>query len=95
LHGSSSVLPEYVVLEVCSVIAKKVNKKTADIFLEMAFSNNDIDVLQSNDLFETTDLFISRKDGKLSFVDVFLLHLSDEYEIITLDKDLEKAIKSK
>ncbi len=87
------LLPEYIVLEVCSVLNQKVSKKTADLFLKIAFLNKDVKILPSEDFVETVSLFIERKDGKLSFVDVLLLYLSEKNEIISFDKDLKKAIK--
>ncbi len=92
---SKVIIPEYIILEVCSILVLKVNKETADNFLKMIFLNKDVEVLFSDNFLKVADFFISKKIKKLSFIDIFLLYLSDDYEVLTFDKDLQKAIKSK
>ncbi len=90
------IITEYIILEVCSVLSLKVNKKVADSFIEMAFNNRDIEVLLSDEHFfkETTKLFLNCLYTHLSFADISLLYLSNFYNVITFDKELQKAINS-
>jgi len=95
-HESKIIcLPEYVALETATVIMLKKDKKTADLFLEMALDNENIQVLYSSkDIFlDTIQFFYRTKNKKLSFVDHSLLYFSDKYEVVTFDKDLLKLIE--
>ncbi|HEC30569.1 MAG TPA: type II toxin-antitoxin system VapC family toxin [Candidatus Yonathbacteria bacterium] len=89
------VIPEYVILEVCSVLAMRVGKKEADGFMDMIFENKDVKVVLSCPVFfmKTVGIFKDYSKGKLSFVDCALLYFSSEYEVVTFDKCLDKAIK--
>lgn len=88
------VVPEYVVIEVCTVLLRKTDKKTADAFIEIAFNNQNIKILFSNEHF--FNLFVGNfknvQNKNLSFIDTVLLYLSKTYEVITFDKDLKKMI---
>lgn len=88
-------ITEYVILEVCSVLAMRVGKKEADGFVDMVFQNKDVKILFSSPLFfmSTIGVFKDFGKNKLSFVDCSLLHLSSEYEVVTLDKSLGSAVK--
>ena len=87
-------VPEYVIIEVCTVLLKKTNKKIADGFIEIAFDNQNTRVLFFNEHF--FNLFINNfkniQNKNLSFIDTALLYLSKTYKIITFDKNLQKAI---
>ena len=89
------VVPEYVIIEVCTVLLKKTNKKIADGFIEIAFDNQNTEVLFCDEYF--FNLFVNNfkniKNKNLSFIDTALLYLSEDYKVITFDKNLEKAIK--
>jgi predicted nucleic acid-binding protein len=88
------LITEYIILEVATVLAMRVDKKLANNFLEIVLDNTDIQVLTSSgDFFaKTVDYFISYKDNDLSFADVSLLALSRIYDVYTFDKELEKRI---
>ncbi|MBI3335788.1 MAG: type II toxin-antitoxin system VapC family toxin [Candidatus Portnoybacteria bacterium] len=88
------VMPEYVILEVSSVLSRKAGKKIADGFLELVMNSKDIEVLFSQDQFfiEVVEFFKRRPEENLSFVDAALLYLSKSYQIITFDKSLQKAM---
>ena len=89
------VLTEYLVLEICSVLSLRVNKKIADKFLDFALSNSDIELFLSdeNHFTGTIKNFNKNKTGKLSFVDCSLLYLSKFYEVITFDRGLKREIE--
>ncbi len=89
------LVPEYVISEVCSVLAMRAGKGVVKNFLEVVFHNSDTRVLYcENDLFlETVKYFAEIPEKHLSFTDTMLLSLSSEYSTLTFDKKLEKAIK--
>ena len=88
-------ITEYLVIEICSVLAMRAGNKIADSFLDMIMNNEDVEILSSsNQFFENIVSFFRKQNiKKLSFVDVSLLFLSRKYEIITFDKELQKALK--
>lgn len=92
---SSFLVTEYCILETASILARKAGKENAEVFLDNVFENRDISVLYSHRNFfaGTVESFRKSKNKNLSFVDMSLLYLSREHEVITFDKDLEKAIK--
>lgn len=87
-------ITEYIILEVSSVLAIKAGKNIADKFIEFVLDNSDIQLLLSNNNFfhDTIRLFVKMRNDKLSFVDVSLLNLSNVYNIITFDQNLEESI---
>lgn len=88
-------LPEYVILEVASVLALRANKAVSVQFIDYALENESIEVVYSNGLFFDASVELFKKAKKLSFVDCALLYLSRNNEIITFDNDLKKAIASR
>jgi predicted nucleic acid-binding protein len=88
------MLPEYVFMEVATILLIKANKKVAAKFIEISEDNSDIEIYLSNgELFlSTIQLFKDSAEEKLSFVDMSLLFLSASYKTITFDKNLQKAI---
>lgn len=89
------VLPEHIVAETASVLLLKSGKETAVAFLEATIDNFRSKILLSDpELFwGTFSLFREKENKKLSFVDVSLLFLSSKYEVVSFDRELEKAIK--
>lgn len=89
------LLPEYVIIEVSTVLIQKAGRKISAVFLEMLMQNKDIHVLFSDDQFFMDVVYFlkSRPEEKLSFVDFTLLYLSRSYDIITFDRNLQKAIE--
>ncbi|NCF75149.1 MAG: PIN domain-containing protein [Xanthomonadaceae bacterium] len=89
------IVPEYVIIEVCTVLLRKTNKKIANGFIEIAFDNQNTEVLFCDEYF--FNLFVNNfkniQNKNLSFIDTTLLYLSKNYQVITFDKNLEKAIK--
>lgn len=95
--GHQLGLPEYVILEVATILAIKSSKKTADTFLAYVLDNQDVTVLYAHqELFaETVTVFRDQRTAALSFVDAALVALGRDHTVITFDKALAKALKSK
>ena len=89
------ILPEYVILEVATIISQKVNKETSNDFIRNVIDNKDIEIFSSSREFlgEVMNFYLSNKEKKLSFVDYSLLYLSKKMEVLTFDKNLQKEIK--
>ena len=88
-------VPEYVILETCTILLAKAGESVSEKFLDYVFDNREVTVLFSTREFfqETIKAFRDKNGKKLSAIDTSLLYLSKEHEVITFDKDLEKAIK--
>lgn len=89
------LLPEYILIEVSTVLAQRANKKIADLFLDRVLHNDDILILYSSPKFfdAVVKLFQTNGGKQLSFIDTALVYLSRWYSVITFDKALEKAIR--
>lgn len=90
-------IPEYVILEVATILSQKAGKPFADLFLQKTYQNSDIKALHSSEQFlnEVIQLYLFQSRGKLSFVDYALLALSQHnIKVVTFDKDLERALKN-
>ena len=86
------VIPEYVLIEVASMLKRKRYEREAKKFVAEAIAREEHSFLHAATLVhETVDLFCKRND-KLSFVDTALLVLSRQYRIITFDTALRKAL---
>lgn len=88
-------IPEYVLLEVATILAQKIGKDIANQFMQMAMANEDAEILFSSKEFleSVADFYVSQKNEKLSFVDYSLLYISSQTKIITFDRILEKEIQ--
>lgn len=93
--GTDILLPEYVLIEVCSVLKRLKRKEAADRFLDEIQDNKDIIFLPASPEFlaETIRLFRTGPQDDLSFIDVALLVLSKMHAVVTFDKKLAAAIK--
>jgi len=91
------VLPEYIILEVCSVLSMRVSKETANKFLKLALNNKDIYLLISSEnlFYDTTQKFIKNTKKNLSFTDISLICLNKSFKVITFDKELKKELERK
>ncbi len=89
------ILPEYVLLEVCTVLEKRKDKKTAHRFLDFVLDNREVTLLSSSQSFfqGSLHLFCNDSPNGLSFVDISLLYLSQFHPVLTFDKKLAAAIK--
>lgn len=90
-------ITEYVIIEVSSVLLQKAGQKTADGFLDLVMNNKDVEVIYAQDQFfnEVVSFFRESATKQLSFIDMSLLHASKLYEIVTFDKNLQKAMRGK
>ena len=88
------LIPEYVAVECVTVIARNINKSTADLFLNRTFvGNDDFTLLPSSpQLFAVAAKEFLTAHKRLSFVDCALVVLSREYTVLTFDKALAKAL---
>ena len=89
------ILPEYVILEVCTVLAMRAGKDIADRFLELVSDNKDVRVLLTDPRFfdDLIGLYRSLPGKALSFADAALLLLADQFKTITFDVRLRAAIR--
>jgi len=89
------VLPEYVIVETCTALRHRANKQAADRFLETTLSNDVTKLLfAGEDTIRHSAAFYRSSDHPgLSYVDVFLLFLSQTHRIVTFDKQLDKLIR--
>ncbi len=88
-------IPEYVLIEVCTVLTSRVNKQLADLFLDRIHISDNMMILPIDKyLFDSIRIFFRSHDFvKLSFTDVALLYLSTFHSIYTFDNKLALAIK--
>lgn len=89
------ILPEYVIVETCTALRHRANKETADRFLETTLSNDTARLLFAGEdtIRHSTNFYRSSDHPGLSYVDVFLLFLSQTHRIVTFDKQLDKLIR--
>lgn len=86
-------IPEYIVLEVTSVLQLRVSKLKADSFAKMIPDTEEIEILYApDDFFLSVLTAFQQQNQKLSFVDCALLILAKNYTIHTYDKALAQAI---
>ena len=87
-------LPEYVLLEVATVLSRRVNKKTADGFIRYVQDNKDIQLIPSSGEFlqAVIKAYLKKPHRGLSFVDVSLTVFAKNYSVRTFDVRLKKAL---
>lgn len=93
---ASILIPEYVIIEVCTILLIKAGKKISSLFLDTILDNRDIAIQLSNPVFFTAVIseFKNNQQPNLSFVDISLLYLAQQHEVLTFDTNLQKAIKN-
>lgn len=91
------LIPEYILLELCTLLARNKKKEIADRFIGMAEDNDRTELLPSSSLFfkEVREAFREIESHRLSFVDVALLLFSRSYTVMTFDQALYKLLKKK
>lgn len=87
------LVPEYVLLEVVTVLRQKKRESILQQFLNNA-TRTGVYLPAGNIGIEVASYYTDKKYKKLSFVDVGLLMLSKQYRIITFDKALKQAIET-
>lgn len=90
------LLPEYVVLEVYTVLVTRVGKKEANAFLDVCVNNKGIRILLTDESFflGVVDACQKQPRNGLSFADVALIALSKTHRVITFDALLQKSLMS-
>jgi predicted nucleic acid-binding protein len=87
------VLTEYVLLEIATLLKQKIGSAKTNVILTTLLQTDGIKLLTSEQFFTPTlTTFVSSKEKHLSFVDVSLLVLSNDFTVITFDKKLTNAI---
>lgn len=88
-------IPEYVLIEVCTVLTTRLQKQVANLFLDRIHSSENMIILPNdqNLFYSIHDFFRATDFRKLSFTDISLLYLSQSHTIYTFDKKLASAIK--
>ena len=87
------VVTEYVLLEVASVLKRKIGQKKAAEILTVLLQLDNVEVLESTYFFQPTlELFLTLNEKYLSFVDVSLVVLAKDFAVVTLDKQLAKML---
>jgi predicted nucleic acid-binding protein len=88
---------EYVAIESINVLMSRVSKAAADDLIDTFLNNADYELILSseNTFLTTSNEFTQGKSKQLSFVDSCLLTLSNEYEVLTFDDALNRAIKKR
>ena len=97
LFSEHSVIyvPEYVILEITTVLQLRASKLKADLFAKMIATTAGLEILYaSDDFFQTVLILFQQQTQKLSFVDCALLVLSACHTVHTFDEALAQAINS-
>ena len=91
------LVPEYIVVETCTVLNRVANKEVVIKFLDRTMNNRDIRVAPtSRQLFyQLIDFYTNHDHHQLSFIDVSLLFLSQYHTVHTFDKKLKRAIEKR
>lgn len=93
-HMNRPVLvPEYVLLEVASVLAHKGYRTQAQAFVERVIHDSGVFLPMGDFVYDTARRFCEHHASKLSFVDIALLVLNDTYEVVTFDEHLHRALQ--
>ncbi len=89
------LLPEYVIIEVCTVLLQKTTKVQVEQFLDFATNSQDIELGLSYQefFFDVVKTFRNYPSRELSFTDIALLVLSRSHTVVTFDGDLNRAIR--
>ena len=91
--GNTITVPEYVVIEVATILKRRKKQDEAKRFVHRVLNENPQSFLPADSLIrEAATLFRERTD-QLSFTDTALLALAASYRVITFDRDLQKAIE--
>ena len=89
-------LPDFILAEAATVLKYKKDFNAAEKYIEFVLNNNDIEVMYTSFHFKQfKDAFLDTKRNNLSFIDASLLAMSSEYDVITFDKVLKRAINRK
>jgi len=86
-------IPEYVILEITTVLQLRASKLKANLFAEMIVNTTELETLYaSDDFFRAVLSIVQYQTQKLSFVDCALLVLAKNHIVYTFDEALTQAI---
>lgn len=92
-EGREIIVPEYILLEVVTIIKQQVGYQAAQLVMKQMRNTEECSLLSSSSYFaETAELFLTLNEKHLSFVDVSLVVLAKDFEVVTLDKQLAKVL---
>lgn len=91
------LVPEYILSEICSVLASKKEKERANHFITIAENNEHIELLPSTPQFfsEVRTHFRGIQSSRLLFVDVALIVISRSFRVYTFDATLYRYLKNR
>ena len=94
IEENEIIVPEYVLLEVVTVLKAQKYHKQAKEFAKRVVESEAL-LFSSQDLLnKSLRKCFEKENSKLSFVDSALLALSKKYKIISFDKALMKQLKN-
>ncbi|MBP9750121.1 MAG: PIN domain-containing protein [Candidatus Pacebacteria bacterium] len=87
-------VPEYVVLEVVTVVRRVAGATIATAFMQVVAENTFVQILPSDSALLRSVCFAvyHAQVPKLSFTDIALLRLAEKHRVITFDRVLARAI---
>lgn len=88
-------IPEYILIEVCTVLTNRLHKSVADLFLDRIQKSENTVILpiEQKLFYELCHFFRTHNFPKLSFIDSCLVYFSQFHTIHTFDKKLASAIQ--
>ena len=94
-HAPPYGIPEYIVLEVVTILAQKAGMEHARIFVDLIFDNRDCAVLVTDEAFchSVAVAFVKEEKAGLSFVDMSLVVIGAGHRVITFDTHLAHRLK--
>jgi predicted nucleic acid-binding protein len=86
-------IPEYVVLEITTVLQLRATKQKSNEFAQMITATAGLEIIYAaDDFFRATLRIFQQQTQKLSFVDGALLELAKKYTVHIFDEALAQAI---
>jgi len=88
------LVPEYVAIETSGVLGLRTDHQLAQEFMRVVLETGELRLLRlSPDHFYLAAAYFSQTKRQLSFVDCSLVVLSRDFDVLTFDKALAKAIR--
>ena len=93
-EGVFFLIPEYILLEVVTVLRRISSARHAARFIELIATKNELQLLHNTpqEITKVCAIVAQEKYPKLSFADISLLILSSAHTVITYDTALKRAI---
>ena len=90
------LVSEYVAIETTGVLSLRSSRHIAMEFIKVLLERRDLQLIRtSQDFFYLVSAYFVQAKLQLSFVDCSLVLLSRDFDILTFDRTLEKAIKAR